>query len=78
MFFKTRRRTVLTLLALFALVPLAGWLARRNGVMDTPGPRKVHGAPTPRTGGIAVFTAFTAVVLTGYFGVPVLSRLPWV
>ena len=61
-----------------ALVPLAGWLARRNGVMDAPGPRKVHGAPTPRTGGIAVFTAFTAVVLTGYFGVPVLSRLPWV
>jgi len=61
-----------------ALVPLAGVLARRFGVIDDPGPRKVHRAPTPRIGGVAVFGAFTAVVLAGYFGVPVLSRLPWV
>ena len=61
-----------------ALVPATGWLARRYGVMDEPGPRKVHRAPTPRIGGIAVWAAFTLVVLAGYFGVPVLSRLPWV
>ena len=61
-----------------AVVPAAGWLARRYGVLDAPGPRKVHRAPTPRIGGVAVFTAFTVVVLAGYFGVPVLSRLPWV
>jgi len=61
-----------------ALVPAAGWLARRYGVIDEPGPRKVHQAPTPRIGGVAVFSAFTLVVLAGYFGVPVLSGLPWV
>ena len=34
--------------------------------------------PTPRVGGIAVWAAFTLVVLTGYLGVPLLSQLPWV
>ena len=70
------------LVAAFALsaafVPAAGWLARRYGVMDDPGPRKIHQAATPRIGGIAVWAAFTIVVLAGYFAVPVLSHLPWV
>jgi UDP-GlcNAc:undecaprenyl-phosphate GlcNAc-1-phosphate transferase len=61
-----------------ALVPAVGSLARRYGVMDAPGPRKVHRDPTPRIGGIAVWAAFTVVVLAGYFGVPLVSRLPWV
>jgi UDP-GlcNAc:undecaprenyl-phosphate/decaprenyl-phosphate GlcNAc-1-phosphate transferase len=61
-----------------AFVPAAGWLARRYGVMDEPGPRKVHQKATPRIGGIAVWAAFTVVVLTGFLGAPVLSRLPWV
>jgi UDP-GlcNAc:undecaprenyl-phosphate GlcNAc-1-phosphate transferase len=61
-----------------ALVPAAAWIARRFGVLDAPGPRKVHQAPTPRIGGIAVWAAFTLVVLAGYFGVPIVSRLPWV
>ncbi|HSD65725.1 MAG TPA: MraY family glycosyltransferase [Vicinamibacteria bacterium] len=61
-----------------ALVPGAGWVARRFGVIDGPGPRKVHQAPTPRMGGIAVWAAFTLVVLAGYVGAPFLSRLPWV
>jgi UDP-GlcNAc:undecaprenyl-phosphate GlcNAc-1-phosphate transferase len=61
-----------------ALVPAAGRLARRFGVIDDPGPRKVHERPTPRIGGIAVWATFTVVVLAGYFGVPVLARLPWV
>ena len=37
-----------------ALVPLAVRAARRYGVLDDPGPRKVHRAPTPRVGGVAV------------------------
>jgi UDP-GlcNAc:undecaprenyl-phosphate GlcNAc-1-phosphate transferase len=61
-----------------ALVPAVGRIARRHGVLDEPGPRKVHGTPTPRVGGIAVWAAFTLVVLTGYLGVPLLSQLPWV
>jgi UDP-GlcNAc:undecaprenyl-phosphate GlcNAc-1-phosphate transferase len=61
-----------------ALIPVAAWLARRYGVLDEPGERKIHQTPTPRSGGIAVFSAFTLVVLSGYFGVPVVSKLPWV
>ncbi len=59
------------------LVPVAAWIARRFGILDEPGPRKVHPVPTPRVGGIAVWAAFVLVVLAGYYGVPVLSRLPW-
>jgi UDP-GlcNAc:undecaprenyl-phosphate GlcNAc-1-phosphate transferase len=59
------------------LVPLASRLARRYGILDGPGPRKVHANPTPRFGGFAVWAAFTAVVFTGYFGVPVLAKLEW-
>jgi UDP-GlcNAc:undecaprenyl-phosphate GlcNAc-1-phosphate transferase len=60
------------------LVPVSVRLARRFGVLDAPGPRKVHAQPTPRTGGIAVWAAFVAVVLAGYVGVPILAQLPWV
>ena len=47
-------------------MPAAAALARRFGVLDHPGPRKVHDGAIPRLGGIAVFAAFTAVVLGGY------------
>jgi UDP-GlcNAc:undecaprenyl-phosphate GlcNAc-1-phosphate transferase len=59
------------------LVPVASRLALRFGFLDAPGPRKVHARPTPRIGGVAVWTAFTLVVLAGYFGVPLVSRMAW-
>jgi UDP-GlcNAc:undecaprenyl-phosphate GlcNAc-1-phosphate transferase len=49
-----------------ALVPLTVRAAKAWDVLDRPGPRKVHAQPTPRLGGVAVFIAFTAVVLIGY------------
>ena len=58
-----------------SLVPVARLLARRLGVLDRPGPRKVHEEPTPRLGGIAVFLSFTSVVLVGYLAAPHLSRI---
>ena len=61
-----------------ALVPLASRLARRLGILDHPGPRKIHTEPMPRLGGIAPFLSFLGVVLTGYFVVPALFELPWV
>jgi UDP-GlcNAc:undecaprenyl-phosphate/decaprenyl-phosphate GlcNAc-1-phosphate transferase len=51
-------------------------LSARLGVMDVPGPRKIHGRPMPRMGGVAVFAGFNAAVWLGYFGVPVISSLP--
>jgi UDP-GlcNAc:undecaprenyl-phosphate GlcNAc-1-phosphate transferase len=61
-----------------ALVPISRALARRLGVMDQPGPRKVHAAAMPRMGGLAVFLSFSGVVLAGYALVPFLSALPFV
>jgi UDP-GlcNAc:undecaprenyl-phosphate GlcNAc-1-phosphate transferase len=73
---------ILVLVAAFviatALVPVAGALARHYGVLDAPGPRKVHEEATPRIGGIAVFAAFTLIVLAGFWLAPVLERLPFV
>ncbi len=59
-----------------ALVPVARVAARRLGVMDAPGPRKVHAEATPRMGGLAVCLSFAGVVLAGYLAVPLLQRLP--
>jgi UDP-GlcNAc:undecaprenyl-phosphate GlcNAc-1-phosphate transferase len=61
-----------------ALVPLSRALARKLGVMDQPGPRKVHATPMPRLGGLAVFLSFSGVVLAGYALVPFLNALPFV
>lgn len=51
----------------FVLAPLAARLAVRIGAVDMPGDRKVHTAPIPRLGGLAV-VASIALVLAG---------LPW-
>ena len=55
-----------------ALVPVAKALARRFGVLDAPGERKVHQQPTPRLGGVALFGSFVPLVLLGYLALPAL------
>ena len=50
-----------------ALVPPVRALARRVDVIDRPGGRRGHEAPTPRLGGLAIFCAFFAIVLGGYW-----------
>jgi UDP-GlcNAc:undecaprenyl-phosphate GlcNAc-1-phosphate transferase len=52
------------------LISLAGtWLARRYarklGLMDAPGERKVHTVATPRNGGIGIFWGFALPLLAG-------------
>ena len=60
-----------------AVVPASRLLAARLGVMDAPGPRKIHARPTPRMGGVAVFVAFNVVVWAGYFLLPYLTEVEW-
>ena len=43
--------------------PLFGRLASRWGVLDRPGPRKLHISPTPLLGGVAVTLAFAGATL---------------
>lgn len=45
------------------ITPLAGRFARRIGLIDHPGDRKVHTMPIPYGGGIGIFLGFLAAVL---------------
>ena len=45
------------------LTPLAGQLGKRLGMVDTPGPRRIHSGVIPRTGGIALFLSFIVALL---------------
>ena len=40
-----------------AFTPLIGRYAASKGIVDRPGPRKIHGAPTPRLGGVVLYAA---------------------
>lgn len=57
---------------------LVGW-APRLGLVDQPGPRKVHSRPIPRAGGIAIFVAFAVTVglLMALVGPDATGALPW-
>jgi UDP-GlcNAc:undecaprenyl-phosphate GlcNAc-1-phosphate transferase len=61
-----------------AFVPVSRLLAARLGVMDAPGPRKIHTRPMPRMGGVAVFAGFNVVVWAGYFLLPFVDSREWV
>ena len=50
-----------------ALTPLAGRMAWRYGLVDVPGPRRVHRRRVPRLGGIALYVAFAAAVIVAQF-----------
>ena len=49
------------------LTPLAGRVARRYGLVDVPGPRRVHRGKVPRLGGTALYVAFTTAVIVAQF-----------
>src|SRR5262245_56955847 len=49
--------------ASLGLTPLTRQLASRVGLMDKPSPRKVHRAPMPLMGGLAIYGAFLLALL---------------
>ena len=49
-----------------SLTPLTAWFARRWGIMDKPGGRKIHKVPTPLLGGLAVYAAYAVVVVHNF------------
>lgn len=52
-------------------------LSRRLGLIDQPGPRRVHLSPLPRAGGVAVFLAFVfGVTLSFSFDIERIGREP--
>jgi UDP-GlcNAc:undecaprenyl-phosphate GlcNAc-1-phosphate transferase len=47
----------------FGLTPVVSRSARALGILDMPASRKVHSAPTPLLGGLAIYVAFAAAIL---------------
>lgn len=67
-------------LALYFVIGLLGtWLARgyalRNDLIDRPGTRRSHDAPTPRGGGIAIVAGLLAALVWLALTAPAASRL---
>lgn len=59
-----------------ALIPLLAHWAPAIGLTDAPGPRKVHSAPVPRVGGLAMAAGlFVATLLTVELSLPVRGLL---
>jgi UDP-GlcNAc:undecaprenyl-phosphate/decaprenyl-phosphate GlcNAc-1-phosphate transferase len=54
--------TLLAFVLAAAATPLVGMLARRLGMLDMPGGRRLHPRPIPRPGGLAIAVAFGAAV----------------
>lgn len=57
-----------------ALTPVAKWLGIRIGAVDVPLERKIHSAPIPRSGGLAIVLSFTLAIIAASF-LPVFSNL---
>jgi UDP-GlcNAc:undecaprenyl-phosphate GlcNAc-1-phosphate transferase len=57
-------------------MPFTMWLAHKVGVIDIPGARRIHSAPTPRWGGIALgIGAGVALVITSWGYMPHIKAL---
>ncbi|MBN1471145.1 MAG: hypothetical protein JW925_05140, partial [Syntrophaceae bacterium] len=50
-----------------ALTPVAKWLGIRIGAVDVPLERKIHSAPIPRSGGLAIVLSFTLAIIAASF-----------
>lgn len=53
-----------------AITPAVRWLALNMGAIDVPSPRKVHGSPVPRLGGVAILITFLIGILASHLAYP--------
>ncbi len=47
------------------LTSVAGWAARKAGIMDIPSSRKIHRQPIPLLGGLGIFLSFLLTIAAG-------------
>lgn len=60
----------------FFLVPVAGWVGVRLGLVDRPGGRRRHQGVIPRTGGLALFGGFVITLLLALL-LPEIAPASW-
>jgi len=58
----------MTFLLLMAVTPVLIARSRQWGLLDQPGPRKIHLEPTPLAGGIVFFPLVLLALLSGFYG----------
>src|SRR5690606_1955434 len=58
------------LLISLLLTPVAGRLAKRRGLVATPGGRRMHPGPIPKLGGLPLFVAFLVGAALAYWLLP--------
>ena len=61
----------------FILVPIIKSYCFRKGILDQPGPRKIHTVPTPRLGGVALVISFMVAIWLGFIADPALWYNDW-
>jgi len=61
----------------YLLVPLVKAYCVRKGLLDNPGPRKIHAVAVPRLGGAAFLVAFTFSLVLGFVAAPDLWLENW-
>jgi UDP-GlcNAc:undecaprenyl-phosphate GlcNAc-1-phosphate transferase len=66
-----------TFLLSMAIVPSVIRLAQKQGVLDKPGKRKVHSAPKPLMGGVAIFSSFFFVIVGNLAGLYLVEGTDW-
>jgi UDP-GlcNAc:undecaprenyl-phosphate GlcNAc-1-phosphate transferase len=54
---------LLTLILSLLFTPVVRSIAKRLGVLDPPGGRKIHDKPIPRLGGISIFVTFNLILV---------------
>jgi len=60
----------------FSITPLLRFIAFKWGILDEPGPRKIHKEPTPLLGGGSVFFAFVlGILINGIYSVELIMIL---
>jgi perosamine synthetase len=52
----------ISIVSTFMLMPFAGSLGFRRGIVDNPGNLTIHALPVPRTGGVAMFLGFLITI----------------
>jgi len=52
----------------YVALQLLNWLAPKLGLIDYPTTRKLHGKPTPTTGGLAIASGLIATLMVGQIG----------
>lgn len=70
--------TLLSAYLTYIFIPVVKAQCVKRGLLDFPGPRKIHSLPIPRLGGVAFVISFSLAILLGFVADPGLWQNNWV